>query len=448
MQLLPSSFGRRSILAAALVAGILPPMRGDVLRVDGPVALTAAVLKASPGDEIVIEDGIWRDVHVRIAGNGGENSPIRIHPATPGGLEVTGASRVRIGGSHLIVSGLRLRNIRDESDWLQFREDSKNLARNCRVTDCAFEEDSDFDPGGMDSRWVGLYGEKNELDHCRVEGKKSRGVSVAIWLQDGLDARHRLHHNWFGYRPPLGKNGGETLRVGDSKTQSVNAGCLVEKNVFTRCNGEAECISSKSCENVYRFNLFREVQGALTLRHGNRCRVEGNVFLGNGVEYTGGIRIIGEDHVVRENYLLHLRGAGGRGALVLQNGIPGSPLSGYQPVRRALVRNNRVIGCRESLVIGYADRDSPSSVVVPEDCVLSGNRFLADADRAAIIEHQAARNTVWESNVATGKSLGIDEPAGGGLRFHPGAPTPDMASPAPELDFVPSVGPSWDREKQ
>lgn len=173
--------------------------------------------------------------------------------------------------------------------------------------------------------------------------------------------------------------------------------------------------------------------------------MEENVFLGNDIKHTGGIRIIGEDHVVRGNYLANLGGRNARGALVLQNGIPNSPAHGYAPVRRALVRDNHVIGCRESLVIGYADEDSPSSIVVPEDCIFKDNAFLADADRTALTEHHAARNTQWESNVATGKSLGIDEPAG--LQFRPGAPSPDMVPPVPELKFMQSAGPSWDRGK-
>ena len=133
---------------------------------------------------------------------------------------------------------------------------------------------------------------------------------------------------------------------------------------------------------------------------------------------------------------------------IVGNGISNSPANGYQPARHALVQDNHVIGCRDSLVIGYADKDSFSSVVVPEDCIIRGNAFLADADRIAIIEHQAARETQWESNVATGQSPGIDDPAGGGLRFHPGAPSADRVPPVPELKFSQSAGPSWDREKK
>jgi poly(beta-D-mannuronate) lyase len=82
----------------------------------------------------------------------------------------------------------------------------------------------------------------------------------------------------------------------------------VERNLFEECNGETEIISSKSCGNTYRYNTFRKCQGTLTLRHGNRCLVEGNFFFGEGVSSTGGIRVIGEDHRMQNNYLTGLKG--------------------------------------------------------------------------------------------------------------------------------------------
>jgi len=42
---------------------------------------------------------------------------------------------------------------------------------------------------------------------------------------------------------------------------------LVEENRFEGCRGEIEIISNKSCENVYRRNTFVDCEGTLTLRH-------------------------------------------------------------------------------------------------------------------------------------------------------------------------------------
>ncbi len=70
------------------------------------------------------------------------------------------------------------------------------------------------------------------------------------------------------------------------------SGTIVENNVFDRCDGEVEIISNKSNGNIYRGNLFLRSRGALTLRHGDDTLVEGNVFRGDGKDFTGGIRVI------------------------------------------------------------------------------------------------------------------------------------------------------------
>ena len=92
----------------------------------------------------------------------------------------------------------------------------------------------------------------------------------------------------------LGVNGGETIRIGTSANSMESSRTIVENNTFKNCDGEIEIISNKSANNIFRNNLFLESKGSLTLRHGNNTLVEGNVFLGNNVSKTGGIRVINE----------------------------------------------------------------------------------------------------------------------------------------------------------
>lgn len=418
------------------LAGSLP---AAVIEVASSTELEEAAKVANPGDEIIIADGTWIDIHVKIEANGSATGPVLIHPKTPGGLTLTGGSHFRVGGTHVTISGITFQNILDESDWFEFRRDSKLLASHCRLTDCAFLESDDFDSGVKESRWVGIYGQQNEMDHCRIEGKKTKGTAVVVWLAEGITPQHRLHHNHWYRRERLGKNGGEALRVGDSDTSLQDAECLIEDNIFQACNGEVECISNKSCGNIYRRNLFLETQGTLTLRHGHRCLVENNVFIGNRLKHTGGIRIIGEDHVVRGNHLQDLDGEEARGAIVLQNGIPDTPLNGYSPVKNARIEDNTVVQCRECLVIGYQDRDAKDAVMVAADCTLENNTFIAAAEYPVIVETHAAPTTVWSDNVAFGKTLGIAPTPG--VAFESGPPP--TSPPTPSLDPWSATGPSW-----
>jgi poly(beta-D-mannuronate) lyase len=366
-----------------------------------------AVRDAAPGDRIILAAGDWRDVDLRLDGEGTAEAPITIQGGEGGGTKFVGASRVRLGGSHLVLRGLQFHNLSgSQADWLEYRIDSKRLASHCRVTDCLFVEDAGFTAAEKENRWIGIYGEANQLDHCRIEGKKNKGATVVVWLGEVNVGRHHIYGNYFGPRPRLGKNGGETLRVGDSESSMQMASCLVEGNLFFQCDGETECISNKSCGNIYRGNTFREVQGTLTLRHGNDCLVEGNVFLGEKRSQTGGIRVIGERHVVRNNTLLDLEGDGFRSALVLLRGLPDSPLNGYFPVKGAEIIGNRVQNCKHSLVIGYHDDDE--AVIPPRDCSFVGNSILAREGLAAVEVLAPQEGATWRENLVSGALRGIE----------------------------------------
>src|SRR5205823_7447134 len=132
----------------------------------------------------------------------------------------------------------------------------------CRLTESAVVV-------GTHKFFVHLYGADNRMDHCYLAGKTSESPTLQIEAE-GQPNYHRIDHNHFGPRPPLGRNGGETMRVGYSGQSMRNSGTLVESNLFDRCDGEIEIISSKSCGNIYRFNTFLDCAGMLTLRHGNR----------------------------------------------------------------------------------------------------------------------------------------------------------------------------------
>lgn len=370
-----------------------------------------AVRDAAPGDRIILTAGDWRDVDLRLDGEGTSEAPITIQGGEGGGTKFVGASRVRLGGSHLVLRGLQFINLSgSQADWLEYRIDSKRRASHCRVTDCLFVEDAEFTAAEKENRWIGIYGEANQLDHCRVEGKKNKGATVVVWLGEDNAGRHLIQQNYFGPRPRLGTNGGETLRVGDSASSLQTADCLIEGNLFFQCDGETECISNKSCGNIYRGNTFREVQGTLTLRHGNDCVVEGNVFLGEKRSQTGGIRVIGERHVVRNNTLLDLEGDGFRSALVLLRGLPDSPLNGYFPVKGADISGNRIQNCQHSLVIGYHDDDE--AVIPPRDCAFVGNTILAREGGVAVEVLAPLEGATWRENLVSGALEGIEAQEG------------------------------------
>lgn len=352
------------------------------------------------GDTVILQNGEWRDSDLKFEQlPGTADAPIAITAQTPGKVILTGETEFRLSGTHAIVSGLIFRNPRGISDVIQLRTHSERLAHKCRITNCIFEESVDSH-AGQESRWLSIYGTKNRVDHCYFAGKKNKGTTLVVWLRSGKQSpvagHHQIDRNYFGPRPELGKNGGETIRIGTSATSELTSNTLVLENFFHRCNGEAETISNKSCGNEYRRNVFDECGGTLTLRHGHRCLVNGNAFLGRKRKGTGGVRIIGESHTVTNNYFDGLRGDAERAAVCMMNGIPNSPLNEYAPVRNAVVAHNCFVDCKVSLEIGVGAGKKQSAA--PAKCTVHHNVFLQGKWELSRV-HATPVDFAWRANL-------------------------------------------------
>ena len=352
------------------------------------------------GDVLVLENGRWRDVRLtldRLPGT--EASPIHIRSETPGGAVFTGQSSLRLSGRHAIVSGLVFRDLVGISDPVQLRSHSERLAEHCRITDCVFEQASSSGEADT-SRWLSVYGTHNRVDHCYFAGKTNPGTTLVVWVGSHA-GKHRIDHNHFGPRPPLGSNGGETIRIGTSDVSEWDSATVVEDNYFHRCDGEAEIVSNKSCGNIYRYNVFDTCSGALTLRHGHRCVVDANQFLGRQARGTGGVRIIGRDHIVTNNYFEGLRGDAERAAISLMNGVPDGPLHLYAPVVAAVVSNNTFIDCKVTFEIGVGagkKHSGKTQSAAPSRCVFTHN-MVQPVKWSVFRIHAVMSDTLWSSNL-------------------------------------------------
>ena len=304
-----------------------------------------AVKNVQPGTVITLADGNWENVELRLKGTGEEGNPIKLQAQTPGKVIISGQSNLAFSGEYIEVSGLVFKNgYTPTSEVISFKTSKDELANNSRVTNCVI--DNFTNPERFDSdTWVAIYGKNNQFDHNTMIGKGNQGVTLAVRMQTeaSRENNHIIEHNYFGPRQVLGSNGGETIRVGTSHYSRTYSNTIIRSNFFDRVNGEHEIISNKSCGNVFRDNVFFESQGTLTMRHGHHTLVENNYFLGNRKPNTGGIRIINENQTVRKNYLYGLTGHRFRGALVIMNGVPDSPINRYNQVVDSYMESNIVI---------------------------------------------------------------------------------------------------------
>ncbi|MEM9178203.1 MAG: chondroitinase-B domain-containing protein [Pseudomonadota bacterium] len=316
------------------------PLRKIIVQTQDEYKLAEKL--AQPGDVIVLANGVWRDFDLVLEAEGTAEHPIYLIAEDPGQVVLSGQSSLRLGGKHLIVSGLVFRDgYTPRNEVISFRRDSETLAFNSRVTQTVIENYNNPDRTQRDA-WVVMYGQNNEFDHNHLSGKLNSGPTMTVRLntEDSQNNNHRIHHNYFGPRPVFGSNGGETLRIGTSHYSLTRSGTRVENNYFDRCSGEVEIISNKSGSNTYRGNTFYESRGTLTLRHGNDTVVEQNLFDGNNAPYTGGVRVINARQSVRNNMFRDLNGERFSGALVVMNGVPNSPINRYHQVDGAVIEDN------------------------------------------------------------------------------------------------------------
>jgi poly(beta-D-mannuronate) lyase len=351
-----------------------------------------------PGDEVVLANGTWTDAEFELKAEGQADKPIVLRAEEPGKVIITGESNLSFSGSHIIVSGLVFKDgYTPTSEVISFRTSKEELANSSRLTNTVIDNFSNPERQDSDT-WVAIYGKNNQLDHNSLLNKGNRGVTLAVRLttEASLENDHVIEHNYFGPRQTLGSNGGETLRIGTSHYSREYSNTIVRKNYFDRTSGELEIISSKSCGNQIRDNVFYESQGTLTMRHGHYTLVENNYFLGNRMPNTGGIRIINENQTVRNNYLYGLTGHRFRGALVIMNGVPNGPINRYDPVIDSLMNNNIVIDSDHIQLCAGSDEERSAP---PTGSSMHNNIFMSKTNLDPFTVYDDISGISFEGNV-------------------------------------------------
>ena len=123
--------------------------------------------------------------------------PDTLRARTPGKVLLAGKSSVVIDGDHLVVSGLHFVDSDVTESAIVFKGNDN------RVTDSAIVAPN---RGG---KWVHFRtGQRNRLDHCYIAGHAPKDVTLQVEVDEKLPNEHRIDHNHFGPRPPLGANGG------------------------------------------------------------------------------------------------------------------------------------------------------------------------------------------------------------------------------------------------
>ena len=362
--------------------------------------LQNAISNATAGSTILLANGVWNDVTIDINKTGTFANPITIKAQNVGQVFLEGNSRISIGGAYIVIEGFVFQNpselISDSSGSktiiepiIEFRDSNNNDCFNCTVTNIKIDGFNGTVSQETDTfKWVVIYGEYNEVSHSSFIGKNGVGSIINDNHNNSTPDYSKIHHNYFADRVPVnndvnGLNDQDAIRIGTSTTSLSDSFTEIYDNLFNNWAGEVEIISNKSGSNKYYNNTFRDYQGTLTLRHGNNAEVFGNYFFGNENSFSGGVRIIGEDHKVYNNYFEGLRykkpdggGSNTTGALNVMNGIENSALNQYYQVKNIQIVNNTIVNCDLGIRIGTSLSGADQE---PENLIIANNIIL-DSD--------------------------------------------------------------------
>jgi len=370
--------------------------------------LNKAIDSCKAGDQIILANGIWKDVQIKFRGKGTIDNPITIKAETTGKVTIEGESYLKFGGEYLVVEGLYFKNGFSPSNAvIDFKISSKDkpdeISNNCKVTNCVIE---DFNKPKRDKSdlWVQFWGRHNTLSNCYIAGKTNRGPTVRVSIAgiESINNYHQIVNNHFGPRPVKGGPSGETIQLGDSYTSMSPSHTMVANNLFEECNGEVEVISSKTNFNIFKNNAFYKSEGSLVTRHGNYSMIDGNYFIGDGEnENYGGIRIINTGHWVVNNYFYGLKGKSFRSPLAVMNGIPKSPLNRYNQVTDVVVAYNTYVNCSSPWQFGVGTNIAQAKVL-PKSEIRSARAIRTTVANNIIYNEKGLESIVVENDKADG----------------------------------------------
>jgi len=443
------------------------------IRVANRAALTAALVSAGAGDVVILAKGKWHDVELKITQGGAEGRPLVIRAEAPGETILGGTSRLEITAPYVTVDGLFFYKGAIAKGSVVALNSHHGIVRNTAIVDY---NPVDF---ATEYYWVYFSGDYNLIDRCYFKGKNNAHPLIGNAIED---SRHNgVVNSYFKNIPYHAANGRENIRVwGTGKFDTPaddGAYFTIQGNLFDKADGEGtEIVSLKSNHNKLIGNTVLGTRGCLNIRRGDYNLVQGNIILGAGVVGAQGLRMSGSHNTVTGNYVsgceFGIRVSAGEYvakaltadfAPSIKDGAKGkTDLTGivptYPQVTHLQLRNNTLVGnTGADLEMGFLyKRKWPASqlVLMPEHCVIEGNRFVrpkgGDSIIGSVPDTEAPFNQFkpgpnrYAGNVLVGGKNAF-APAGGG---YTSKPLPGAWSEVKErAAFKPltaaDVGPAW-----
>lgn len=381
-----------------------------------------ALLKSKAGDVIVWKDGKYENLKINFRGVGLPKKPIILKAQTAGKVSFSGSSQILLSGSYLQVEGFIFEGkctLEDKEHVVNFAN-GNNEAHHSKILNCAIINYTHAESAAKTNYYVNLVGTYNEVEHCYFLGKTNKGPTLVVEYKQekgyvpGSDiapsTHHYIHHNYFGYRT-FSANGGEQIRVGTSTTSFSHGFNIVEYNYFEDERIEAEVVSNKSWDNIYRFNTFMGNDGGMVIRHGQKCFVYGNYINGkSGRKESAGLRVINPNNTFFNNYVEYLEGGDKdlKSPITVMAGLEGSALNEYYPADNAIVAYNTIANSVGAAIkIGVGNKNKGKVIVAPKNVLIIGNTVINTVGKHTepiVVEDQVSTYTLSDNFYTNGET--------------------------------------------
>jgi hypothetical protein len=268
-------------------------LSATTISVSSIAALQSAINDASPGDIVMLADGVYTTSDpITVSSQGTASRPITIMAQTMGGAEIRGSFGFQIDSAadYVIIKGFKFTHSTGTA-WIATGATHITLTRN--IFECA--------PAGPGNKpYLSISGDDAEISYNTFQNKDTEGCMITIQGpgNSGMAQNTWIHHNLFDNFEPSGANNSSAIQPGLSSRSLTPAHTLIEHNLFLDCRGENEgIVANKSSDNIYRYNTFGPGCREVSLRHGDRMEVYSNFFIG-----STGLRFSGDDHQIYSNY--------------------------------------------------------------------------------------------------------------------------------------------------
>jgi len=377
---------KKITLAFLLVVSIIGQVSATVYSVNSVATFDSAKSRVKAGDTISWQRGTYSDMSLWL-----NKSNIVFRAEIPGETIFNGASDLLVPGNDNVIEGFQWVGGRTARPNVIESRGSGNHFTNINIKDYYVD------------KYVTISdkAKRNTFSYCTFENRTFIGDKniFQVSMEAGFDnpGYHVISHCQFKNLPGPGNGadyGVEAIRMGSpTGLTKYSSRSIVEYCYFYKCDGDAEIISNKSSDNIYRYNTFENNKyGKLVFRHGSNIAAYGNFFI-NG---DGGFRLKqGQNHFIFNNYIINCS----REAITLQN-YDVDPLDNVIIAHNTFV-NGGTIALGGTKEVGRLDA-KPKNVVFANNIVTSTNKNLFS---------DPTGTETWVSNIVNG-TLGIPNSSG------------------------------------